>query len=265
MSPSALLNEKDYGDVSLSLLEMVSAEIEGLRLTEQKLLQQQQQQQQQREQDDQQQDESSPPQPRRAQHVVTTPIYHSFPPACWTLLQKIDGNTRCIDCGEHDPQWAAVSYGALMCLQCSGHHRSLGVTVSLVRSVSMDEWSIEQVVAMLEGGNQQLRNFFSRHALTKDACPGSATSSPARSRSSSPSGSPASTNENEQNTPSPAKKVITSENVLRLRYKTKAALFYRQQLQLHVTRVLEAGPYRGREMSRAMKHNQPVERRNSTE
>jgi Putative GTPase activating protein for Arf len=159
--------------------------------------------------------------------------FKAFPPACLSLLRKMDGNHRCIDCGEHDPQWAAVSYGALLCLQCSGHHRSLGVHVSLVRSITMDEWSLEQVLAMLEGGNGQLAGFFGRHHLTTDTC--LATS-----------------------------KTITRENVTRLRYKTKAALFYRQQMNVHVSNVLEAGPYRGRETSRnRLCSSQQIERRNS--
>ena len=56
--------------------------------------------------------------------------YHSFPSACLSLLKALPGNGRCIDCGDHDPQWATVSYGALLCLNCSGRHRSLGVQVS---------------------------------------------------------------------------------------------------------------------------------------
>lgn len=54
----------------------------------------------------------------------------TFPSAALVLLKSLKGNSRCIDCADHDPQWAAVSYGALLCLQCSGRHRSLGVQVS---------------------------------------------------------------------------------------------------------------------------------------
>jgi hypothetical protein len=160
--------------------------------------------------------------------------YCQFPTACLAMLKGINGNHRCMDCGAHDPQWATVSYGALLCLHCSGHHRSLGVQVSRVRSISMDEWSLPEVLSLLEGGNVQLSTFFSRHALSKDACQSDVNKS----------------------------KVITKENVTRLRYKTKAAEFYRQQMELHVCSLLQSGPYRGREISRTRKHPS-VDRRNS--
>jgi hypothetical protein len=101
----------------------------------------------------------------------------------------------------------------------------------------MDEWSLQQVIAMLEGGNSQLYGFFSRHALSVEVCP----------------------DNNEGN----GKRVITKENVTILRYKTKAAEFYRQQLVVHISNVLKHGRYRGRAQSRRLRHH-PLDKRNST-
>ena len=91
-----------------------------------------------------------------------------FPRACRKLLQSIPGNSCCVDCGRRNPDWASVSYGVLLCTNCSGKHRSYGVSISRVRSISMDSWSHSQVLAMLEGGNEQLQKFFSRHEIKKE-------------------------------------------------------------------------------------------------
>lgn len=48
---------------------------------------------------------------------------------------------RCADCKAIYPQWSAVSFGILVCLSCAGKHRSLGVSVSFVKSLGMDSWS----------------------------------------------------------------------------------------------------------------------------
>ena len=88
-----------------------------------------------------------------------------FPMACQRLLVSLPGNGYCADCGASNPEWDSVTYGTLICMNCSGRHRSYGVQTSFVRSVRMDAWSHEQILAMLEGGNGQLKDFFERHHL----------------------------------------------------------------------------------------------------
>ncbi|XP_073026491.1 probable ADP-ribosylation factor GTPase-activating protein AGD11 [Primulina eburnea] len=64
------------------------------------------------------------------------------------------GNQLCADCGAPDPKWVSLNVGAFICIKCSGAHRSLGVHISKVLSVKLDEWTIEQVDSLNEiGGN----------------------------------------------------------------------------------------------------------------
>ncbi|GAA5877298.1 hypothetical protein JCM16303_006234 [Sporobolomyces ruberrimus] len=69
-------------------------------------------------------------------------------------------NKHCSECRLPSPQWCSLSYGTTLCLSCSGTHRSLGVHLSFVRSLTMDKWTQPQIKRMLEGGNQKAREFF---------------------------------------------------------------------------------------------------------
>jgi len=132
-----------------------------------------------------------------------------FPRSCRKLLRSIPGNSRCIDCGNRNPDWASVTYGVLLCTVCSGKHRSYGVSVSRVRSITLDCWSHSQVLAMLEGGNEQLQNFYTRHDMGEK-----------------------------------------QSKVFDQRYQTKAARFYRKNMERHVAKIEKIGEWMGRAASR---------------
>jgi len=156
--------------------------------------------------------------PRRGLSRAEEPE-RSFPPACLRLLHALlPGNARCHDCRAPAAGWASVSYGIHLCLECGGRHRGLGVGVSVVKSLTLDDWKAKEVLCMLEGGNAQLDRFFDRHGM------GSGTASGATGGGE-------------------AGEVD--------RYRTKAASFYRQHLASHAQRLAQRdGLYEGREASR---------------
>ncbi|XP_052181520.1 ADP-ribosylation factor GTPase-activating protein AGD12-like [Diospyros lotus] len=76
------------------------------------------------------------------------------------LLRQSD-NRFCADCGAPDPKWASANIGVFICLKCCGVHRSLGVHISKVLSVTLDEWSDDEIEAMIEvGGNASANSIY---------------------------------------------------------------------------------------------------------
>ena len=71
------------------------------------------------------------------------------------LLLKMIDNQNCADCKVEfrDTIWASVTTGSFLCLQCAGAHRKLGVHISRVKSIDMDNWTEKEVEAMEKGNN----------------------------------------------------------------------------------------------------------------
>merc|ERR1719454_2077774 len=83
--------------------------------------------------------------------------------------QEEPENRECIDCGSANPQWASISHGCYISLEASGVHRSLGVHISFVRSITMDSWKPGQLRLMELGGNEKLKAFFKQHGIPDSA------------------------------------------------------------------------------------------------
>ncbi|KAI5185655.1 hypothetical protein NEHOM01_0981 [Nematocida homosporus] len=82
-----------------------------------------------------------------------------------SVVESSPENKRCVDCNMARPQWASITYGIFVCLNCAGVHRSFGVKVSVVKSVGMDLWKPEEVSAMDLGGNKRFLSYLAQYNL----------------------------------------------------------------------------------------------------
>ncbi|KKZ67152.1 hypothetical protein EMCG_01114 [[Emmonsia] crescens] len=77
------------------------------------------------------------------------------------LLQTIrdadQGNCWCADCGSLSKvEWVSINLGIVLCIECSGIHRSLGTHISKIRSLTLDihSFSNDIVEILLQVGNR---------------------------------------------------------------------------------------------------------------
>ncbi|KAG8351404.1 hypothetical protein FVEN_g10503 [Fusarium venenatum] len=67
------------------------------------------------------------------------------------------GNMWCADCGSGSKvEWVSINLGIILCIECSGIHRSLGTHISKVRSLTLDikSFTIDIVELLLLIGNR---------------------------------------------------------------------------------------------------------------
>ncbi|KAI8875953.1 ArfGap-domain-containing protein [Backusella circina FSU 941] len=74
-----------------------------------------------------------------------SPIIIDPPAPDFSLLNKLRqhdvSNTYCADCSTRNPEWCSLNLGIVICIECSGIHRSLGTHISKVRSLLLDSAS----------------------------------------------------------------------------------------------------------------------------
>eukprot|EP01040_Poterioochromonas_malhamensis_P011097 gene11097-12093_t len=85
-----------------------------------------------------------------------------------TTLLSQEGNGRCVDCSDVAPRWISLSFGIFICLNCAGHHRSLGTHITSVRSIELDEFQQSYVEVLRAGGNRLFSDYLQSLAQRSD-------------------------------------------------------------------------------------------------
>ncbi|KAF8112646.1 hypothetical protein N665_0063s0128 [Sinapis alba] len=104
------------------------------------------------------------------QHDMAKPI---------DVLTKVLGNEKCADCGAPEPDWASLNLGVLICIECSGIHRNLGVHISKVRSLTLDVkvWEPSVLTLFQSLGNVYVNSVWEELLLNSESRSSSASRS----------------------------------------------------------------------------------------
>lgn len=68
-------------------------------------------------------------------------------------VRRLQGNNVCCDCNAPEPEWLSTNLGVLICLECCGIHRQLGVHISRTQSLVIDELGTSQLLIARVVGN----------------------------------------------------------------------------------------------------------------
>ncbi|XP_065182988.1 arf-GAP with SH3 domain, ANK repeat and PH domain-containing protein 2-like isoform X2 [Sycon ciliatum] len=88
-------------------------------------------------------------------------------------IKSLPGNHQCCDCSAPNPPWISTNLGILVCIECSGVHRELGVQYSRVRSLVLDNLCTAELLVAHRMGNYSFNEVaeenLSVEKLRKDA------------------------------------------------------------------------------------------------
>ncbi|NWU12190.1 ASAP1 protein, partial [Cephalopterus ornatus] len=73
-------------------------------------------------------------------------------------LRGMPGNRECCDCSAPDPSWLSINLGILICSECSGIHREMGVHRSRIQSLSLDKLTTSELLLARNIGNSGFNN-----------------------------------------------------------------------------------------------------------
>ncbi len=76
------------------------------------------------------------------------------------IIKENQFNNKCADCDTKFARWASVNLGIFLCQNCASIHRGLGTHISYIKSVNLDEWTLDMIENMKKNGNEKINKLY---------------------------------------------------------------------------------------------------------
>jgi len=83
-------------------------------------------------------------------------------------IMKIEGNNKCIDCLAENPTFASINNAVFLCENCANIHKRLGTNISIIKSLTKDEFTPEEISILKIGGNKRFNDFVKEYGIKED-------------------------------------------------------------------------------------------------
>merc|ERR1711963_815509 len=85
-----------------------------------------------------------------------------------SFIRGLPGNDRCCDCGsQNDATWLSTNFGIIVCIECSGIHREMGVHISKIQSLTLDNIGTSQLLVARYMTNDNFNKIMEAKATIK--------------------------------------------------------------------------------------------------
>uniref|UniRef100_A0A665UQK6 Arf-GAP with SH3 domain, ANK repeat and PH domain-containing protein 2-like n=1 Tax=Echeneis naucrates TaxID=173247 RepID=A0A665UQK6_ECHNA len=83
-------------------------------------------------------------------------------------VKRMSGNDCCCDCGAPGPTWLSTNLGVLICIECSGIHREMGVHYSRIQSLDLDVLGTSELLLAKNVGNASFNEIMEADLSAQD-------------------------------------------------------------------------------------------------
>ena len=83
-------------------------------------------------------------------------------------LSKEEDNKKCFDCENEPARWTSLNNGIFLCHDCSEEHKNFESGTNIIKSISLEQWTKNQLNIMKCGGNKRLKKFLEDYNVPKN-------------------------------------------------------------------------------------------------